>query len=103
MVYSIFSWLPRYLFPDITKPSIEEYPIQVTDNIIVPKYALDILATKTFIKPAEYHIIYQWIRIGLQTDDERIVSEALRAIEESAHPKLADEGVDKFPPAQSTF
>ncbi|KAK6500674.1 hypothetical protein TWF506_003439 [Arthrobotrys conoides] len=105
MNYSILSWLPRYLFPGTSSSSssIEEFPIQITDKIIVPKYALDILATKPFIKPAEYHIIYQWVRIGLQTDDEQIISEALRAIEESANPGIADTDIEGFPTAQKVY
>ena len=106
MIYSILSWLPRYLFPEAQAASsggIEEFPIQITDKVVVPKYALDILGTKSFIKPAEYHIIYQWVRIGLQTDDERIVSESLRAIEESAHPGITDTEIDGLPTAQKAY
>ncbi|KAK6504912.1 hypothetical protein TWF481_006846 [Arthrobotrys musiformis] len=84
MISSLLNWLPRYFFQETS--TIEEFPIQVTDKIVVPKYAVDILATKPFVKPAEYHIIYQWVRIALQTDDEKVVSEALIAIEESACP-----------------
>ncbi|KAK6360422.1 hypothetical protein TWF730_006564 [Orbilia blumenaviensis] len=100
MLYSIISWLPRYLFPETSTAGIEEFPIHVTDKITVPKYALDILATKPFIKPEEYHIIYQWVRIGLQTDNEQIVSEALIRIEESASTVPAGAGVEEFTVSQ---
>ncbi|KAK6528207.1 hypothetical protein TWF281_009457 [Arthrobotrys megalospora] len=107
MISLILSWLPRYLFPETqtsdSNASIEEFPIQVTDKIVVPAYALDILAAKSFIKPEEYHIIYQWVRIGLQTDDKQIVSEALRGIQESASFKPVDAGVEELPPTQKAY
>ncbi|EPS37936.1 hypothetical protein H072_8508 [Dactylellina haptotyla CBS 200.50] len=111
MISLILNWFPRFLFPEAFEPepinsSIEDISDRlatIDHKSFVPDYAVEILRTKAFIKPQEYRLLYGWVRIGLNTDDETIISRALSEIRES--PSISTSGIEISPmqPAQRAY